>query len=55
MLIPLFPANGHQALLPHERLADLFIHEFHKFDILCLQEVWGLPTGECKEATIAYA
>jgi hypothetical protein len=35
-LIPTFPPSDHAALQPHERLADMFIHEFHKFDILCL-------------------
>ncbi len=33
----------------------MFKYEFCKYDVLCLQEVWGLCTDELKEACIVYA
>ena len=47
---PRFPSGGQ-----HSRLADLFVHQLHNFDIVCLQEVWGALTSELKETTMMYA
>ena len=32
----------------------MFVNYFHEFDIMCLQEVYGLISGELKEIAIAY-
>lgn len=33
----------------------MFKYELYKYDVICLQEVWGLCTGELKEVCILYA
>jgi hypothetical protein len=33
----------------------MFKYEFNKYDVICLQEVWGLCCGELKEACKIYA
>ena len=47
---PKFPA-GYQ----DERMADLVDLYFKDYDIICLQEVWGLCTSELKNVMICYA
>ena len=47
---PKFPA-GYQ----DERMADLVDLYFKDYDIICLQEVWGLCTSELKDVMICYA
>ena len=53
--LPYIPENPYyKAGCQNERLADMFVNYFHEFDIMCLQEVYGLISGELKEIAIAY-
>ena len=53
--LPYVPENPHyKAGCQNERLADMFVNYFHDFDIMCLQEMYGLISGELKEVAIAY-
>lgn len=54
-LIPTVPESAYKTGYQHERIADMFVHMFHDFDILCLQEVWGVATCELKDVLICYA
>ena len=55
-MLPIYPKNENYGTGYHyERLADLFEHHFNNFDIICLQEVFGLMTGELKEIFVTYA
>ena len=33
----------------------MFLKVFYKYDIICLQEVFGLATGDLKEVIISFA
>ena len=56
MLLPIYPKTpSHPTYFQNERLADMWQHEFSKYDIITLQEVWGIVTDEVKDACILYA
>ena len=54
-MIPIIPKSSFKSGHQHERLADLVVTYFKDFDVICLQEVWGIFTSELKECLICYA
>ena len=55
-LIPLIPeepkfTSGFQAA----RMADLFVNFIQDYDVVALQEVWGILSCELKEIFVCYA
>lgn len=56
IMLPKLPKNpNYQTGYQYERLSDMFLDVFYNYDIICLQEVFGLGTGELKEVAISYA
>ena len=56
MMIPLFPVNPtYVSGCQFERLADLFLKVMPSYDVVCLQEVFGINTSELKDVAMAWA
>jgi endonuclease/exonuclease/phosphatase family metal-dependent hydrolase len=56
MLLPIgIESKDHPGSYQNERLADMWQYEFWKYDVICLQEVWGVFADELKDVCILYA
>ena len=56
MLLPLLPENpNYKAGCQYERLSDMFVEVFQDYDIITMQEVLAIFTGELKEIVIEFA
>ena len=54
-MLPIMPQNSnYSSAYQYERLADMFETVFCNYDIICLQEVFGICSGELKEIAISY-
>ena len=55
MMLPLFPKNAdYRTKFQYERLSDMFLTFFQHYDIITMQEVIGLYTGELMEIFITF-
>ena len=56
LMLPKIPKNpNYKTGFQYERLSDMFLNVFCHYDIICLQEVLGICSGDLKEVIISFA